>query len=58
MNKKEILEVFKGLAAHQEYFRLLYESLISGDKMAEELLDKMEKEKFTNVTDMVMWLEY
>lgn len=57
MNKEQILDAIRSLAASQGFYGRLYESLTDGSEQADELLTTMEKQNFGDVVDMVMWLE-
>ena len=57
MNKEQILEAIRSLAASQGFYGRLYERLTDGSEEAEEALDLMEEQNFGDVVDMVMWLE-
>lgn len=56
MNREQILESIKSLAASQGSYGRLYDYLTYGES-GEELLDLMEEQNFGDVVDMVMWLE-
>lgn len=58
MNREQILEAIKGLAASQGMYGRLYESLTNGTDAADRILTIMEEHEFADVVDMVMWLEY
>lgn len=57
MNKKQILEAIRSLAASQGFYGRLYERLTDGSEEAEDTLTLMEEQNFGDVADMVMWLE-
>ena len=57
MNRKEILNAVSQLAASQGFYGRLYNALTSGTEEAEEFMEQMEEQNFSDVVDMVMWLE-
>lgn len=57
MNKEQILDAIRSLAASQGFYGRLYNALTDGSDSAEEALDLMEEQNFGDVVDMVMWLE-
>ena len=57
MNKTEILNAILKLSASQGFYGRLYKILTSGTEESERLLNKMVEQKFTDVIDMVLWLE-
>lgn len=57
MNKEQILDAIRSLAASQGFYGRLYERLTDGSDEAEEALSLMEEQNFGDVVDMVMWLE-
>ena len=57
MNKTEILNAIRGLAASQGFYGRLYEVLTNGTEESEKFLNEMVEQKFTDVIDMVLWLE-
>lgn len=57
MNKKQILDAIRSLAASQGFYGRLYNALTDGSEQADEFLATMEKQNFGDVVDMVMWLE-
>jgi hypothetical protein len=57
MNKEQILEAIRSLAASQGFYGRLYERLTDGSEEAEDALTLMEEQNFGDVVDMVMWLE-
>ena len=57
MNREDILNAVKCLAAGQGFYGRLYEVLTSGRKEAENLLDKMVEQNFKDPVDMILWFE-
>ena len=57
MNREQILNAIRSLAASQGFYGRLYERLTDGSDSAEDFLDTMEEQNFGDVVDMVMWLE-
>lgn len=57
MNREQILEAIKNLAASQGFYGRLYKALTNGTEAAENTLTLMEEQNFGDVVDMVMWLE-
>ena len=57
MNRTQILNAIAGLAASQGFYGRLYEALTNGTEESENFLDTMEEQNFSDVVDMVMWLE-
>ena len=57
MNKEQILNAIRSLAASQGFYGRLYNALTNGSEQAEEFLATMEEQNFGDVVDMVMWLE-
>ena len=57
MNKEQILDAIRSLAASQGFYGHLYNALTSGTEEAEEFMEQMEAQNFGDVVDMVMWLE-
>ena len=57
MNRQQILEAIKGLAASQGFYGRLYYALTNGTEAAENALTEMEEQNFADVVVMVMWLE-
>lgn len=57
MNRTQILNAVSQLAASQGFYGRLYEALTNGTEESENFLDTMEEQNFSDVVDMVMWLE-
>lgn len=57
MNKEQILDAIRSLAASQGFYGRLYDTLTDGSEQADEFLATMEEQNFGDVVDMVMWLE-
>ena len=57
MNKEQILDAIRSLAASQGFYGRLYNALTDGSEQADEFLATMEKQNFGDVVDMVTWLE-
>ena len=57
MNKEQILDAIRSLAASQGFYGRLYDVLTDGSEQADEFLATMEEQNFNDVFDMVMWLE-
>lgn len=57
MNKTEILNAVRKLSASQGFYGRLYEILTNGTEESEKFLNEMVEQKFTDVIDMVLWLE-
>lgn len=57
MNKKQILTAIYTLALSQGSYGSLYNRLTDGSESSEQILSIMEKQNFSDVADMVMWLE-
>lgn len=57
MNREQILDAIRSLAASQGFYGRLYERLTDGSEEAEDALTLMEAQNFGDVVDMVMWLE-
>lgn len=57
MNKEQILDAIRSLAASQGFYGRLYDVLTDGSEQADEFLATMEEQNFNDVVDMVMWLE-
>lgn len=57
MDRKQILSAIKSLALSKGFYGRLYNKLIDGSEESEEALFTMEQQNFTNVCDLVMWLE-
>ena len=57
MNRQEILDAIQTLAQSQGLYGRLYDVLTNGTQTSEDILKEMEGQKFTDVVDMVMWLE-
>ena len=57
MNKEQILDAIRSLAASQGFYGRLYNALTDGSEQADKFLATMEEQNFGDVVDMVMWLE-
>lgn len=57
MNRQQILEAIKSLAASQGFYGRLYNALTNGTEEADEALETLERQNFADVVDMVLWLE-
>lgn len=57
MNKEQILDAIRSLAASQGFYGRLYNTLTNGTEESENFLATMEEQNFGDVVDMVMWLE-
>lgn len=57
MNREQILNAIRSLAASQGFYGRLYEALTNGTQESENFLATMEAQNFGDVVDMVMWLE-
>ena len=57
MNKEQILDAIRSLAASQGRYERLYNALTNGTEQADVFLATMEEQNFGDVVDMVMWLE-
>ena len=57
MNREQILNAIRSLAASQGFYGRLYEALTNGTEQSENFLATMEAQNFGDVVDMVMWLE-
>ena len=57
MNKEQILDTIRSLAASQGFYGRLYNALTDGSEQADEFLATMEEQNFGDVVDMVTWLE-
>lgn len=57
MNRQQILDAIRSLAASQGFYGRLYEGLTNGTEEAENALNYLEEQNFGDAVDMVMWLE-
>ena len=57
MNKEQILDTIRSLAASNGFYGRLYNFLTDGSEQADEFLAAMEEQNFGDAVDMVMWLE-
>lgn len=57
MNKEQILDSIRSLAASQGFYGRLYDTLTDGSEQSDEFLATMEEQNFNDMVDMVMWLE-
>ena len=57
MNKEQILDAIRSLAASQGFYGRLYDRLTDGSDSAEDFLATMEEQNFGDVLDTVLWLE-
>lgn len=57
MNKEQILDAIRSLAASQGFYGRLYDTLTDGSEQSDVFLATMEEQNFGDVVDMVMWLE-
>ena len=57
MNKEQILDAIRSLAASQGFYGRLYDTLTDGSEQSDEFLATMEKQNFGDMFDMGMWLE-
>jgi len=57
MNKEQILDAIRSLAASQGFYGRLYNALTDGSEQADEFLATMVEQNFGDVVDMVIWLE-
>lgn len=57
MKKEQILNAISNLSAGQGFYGRLYEKLIDGTEESEDFLNTLEKQNFSDIVDMVMWLE-
>lgn len=57
MNKNQILSAIQRLASSQGFYGRLYAALTDGSEEAEKALTLMEEQNFSDIVDMVMWLE-
>ena len=57
MSREEILSAIKNLARSQGSYGRMYQFLTSGSEEAEDILQDLEDQCFTDTIDMVMYLE-
>jgi hypothetical protein len=57
MNREQILDAIRRLAACQGFYSHLYEALTDGSEETESILDTMEEMNFGDVVDMLIWIE-
>lgn len=57
MTKDQILEAFKMLASSQGYYSSVYNSLINKANGWDTFLTYLEEQQFTDVVDMIMFIE-
>lgn len=57
MNKEQILDAIRSLAASQGFYGRLYDTLTDGSEQSDEFLATMEEQNFGGMFDMVIWLE-
>ena len=57
MSREEILSTIKNLARSQGSYGRMYQFLTSGSEEAEDMLQDLEDQCFTDTIDMVMYLE-
>ena len=57
MKREEILNAIKNLALSQGFYGRLYDTLTNGSDEAENYLDYLESQNFSDVVDMVMFIE-
>ena len=57
MSREEILSAIKNLARSQGSYGRMYQFLTSGSEEAEDMLQDLEDQCFTDTIDMVMYLE-
>ena len=56
MNKKEILENIRILAASQGFYVCLYQSIMESNEK-ENILQYLENQNFTDAIDLILFLE-
>ena len=57
MSREEILSTIKNLSRSQGSYGRMYQFLTSGSEEAEDMLQDLEDQCFTDTIDMVMYLE-
>ena len=57
MNAEQIINAVSTLANSQGFYGRLLERLTDGTESAKQCLDAMVAQNFSDVVDMVMWLE-
>lgn len=57
MNREQIINAIKSLANSQGFYGRLYEAITSGTEEAEEYLDLLESKDFSDVVDLVLYIE-
>ena len=57
MDKRQILNAVRELSYSQGYYGRLYRLLTEGGEEGEELLEEMAAQNFSDILDMIMWLE-
>ena len=57
MNREQILNAIRNLAASQGFYGRLYDVLTNGTEESDVLLNTMVEQNFGDVVEMVMWLE-
>ena len=57
MSREEILSTIKNLSRSQGSYGRMYQFLTSGSDEAEDMLQDLEDQCFTDTIDMVMYLE-
>ena len=57
MNKEEILNAIRELAASQGFYGRLYRALMDGSVESELFMTTMVEQNFRDTLDMVLWLE-
>ena len=57
MNAEQIINAVSTLANSQGFYGRLLERLTDGTESAKQCLDVMVAQNFSDVVDMVMWLE-
>ena len=57
MNKEQILNSIKTMAASQGFYGRLYERLTDGSDEANESMDMLESQNFKDIVDLVLFIE-
>ena len=57
MNRQEILSSIQSLAKSQGCYGSLYQFLTNGSDEAEEYMTELERQKFNDAVDLVMYIE-
>ena len=58
MNRQEILSSIQSLSKSQGFYGSLYQLLTNGSDEAEEYMTELERQKFNDAVDLVMYIEF